>query len=194
MTQLERWRGKFGDDYTSRNLPDDEVIAELAVCFATILQWTGPVESICEVGANVGRNLEAIQRLTKARLVGLEPNESARSQLVFDAVDGALGSRLPFGDGEFDLVFTVGVLIHIPTESIESAIDELVRVSGRWLLVAEYFAPEPQAISYRGLPDMLWKRDYGSLLLDRGLAPVAEGFWWRRTTPFDDCNWWLFRH
>lgn len=70
---------------------------------------------------------------------------------------------LPFPDDSFDLVVTVGLLIHIPDEALEQVMGELVRVSSRYVLSGEYHADEPTRITYRGHDDVLFKRDYGRL-------------------------------
>lgn len=196
MTQIDQWRGEFGDAYTERNQPDESAIAGLTLCFSEPLRYTGDLESICEVGANTGRNLLALSRLTTAQLTGVEPNRMAREKLAesFAVVDGHLGSEpLPLGDREFDMVLVAGVLIHTPPELLDASADELARIAGRYLLVVEYFNPTPIEVEYRGMAGMMWKRDYGRLFLDRGWRHMASGFWWKPVTPSDDSNWWLFR-
>jgi spore coat polysaccharide biosynthesis protein SpsF len=177
---------------------------------ATIAAWSAilnccdalaSVASILEVGSNIGINLRALKVVTKADLWAVEPNDAARQRLVDDGVlpadrvlDGDLGD-LPIPTGHVDLSFTRGVLIHVPESDLEQAALELHRVSRRWILVQEYFAPTPTIVEYRGHNDMLWKRDYGGLFLDLfpDLEPVMNGFFWKRTTGLDNFNWWLFR-
>jgi hypothetical protein len=50
-------------------------------------------------------------------------------------------------------------------------------------------------IPYRGHEGLLFKRDFGGMWLDLfpKIDPVANGFFWSRTTGLDDLNWWLFR-
>ena len=198
MNLEDRWKGGFGDAYTERNRPAEEVIAQTAAALAGIWQhMTPPPGTVLEVGANAGRNIHALQRITTARLQAVEPNPTARKELseVLDAVHDATAGALPFADDSMDLVFTSGVLIHIPNDALGQALDEIHRVAHGWVLSIEYFSPTPQTIDYRGQGDMLFKRDYGSLWLDRfdDLEHVANGFQWRRTTGQDNNNWWLFR-
>jgi spore coat polysaccharide biosynthesis protein SpsF len=149
-----------------------------------------------EVGASVGRNIRALQRMTTADLYGLEPNGAAcerlREILPPERVLETDVYDITLDAGAVELAFTFGVLIHVPEERLQQAMNEIERVASRWILAIEYFAPSPQAVSYHGRPDMLWKRDYGSLWLDRGLAHIANGFFWSRTTGQDNVNWWLF--
>jgi pseudaminic acid biosynthesis-associated methylase len=201
--QLEHWRGQFGDAYIERNTATAERVQQRAVAFGHILQHVSgaPLRGILEVGANIGLNIRALQRLTTAELHAVEPNRHAREILVGDGVlrpdcvHAADASELPFPDTSFDLAFTCTVLIHVPDEALQRACREIHRVSRRWILCMEYFSPTPVMIPYRGRDDLLFKRDYGALWLDgfSDLEHVANGFFWKRTTGLDDVNWWLFR-
>jgi ubiquinone/menaquinone biosynthesis C-methylase UbiE len=67
---------------------------------------------------------------------------------------------LPFKNEYFDLVFSAGVLIHIPPDHLPEALREIYRVSKRYLLSIEYFAEQETVIHYRGHEDLLWKRNF----------------------------------
>jgi spore coat polysaccharide biosynthesis protein SpsF len=183
----------FGHEYIARNQATRESDTGLALGFAPILALMQPApRSILEVGANVGRNIRALKSLTDANLFAAEPNPVARKAL--DGLCFAYSGRadaLP--DCRMGLVFTCGVLIHVPPEQLERSYREMYRVSTEWLLTMEYFAPTETAIPWRD--DVLWKRDYGGMWLDLfpDLQLAGHGFLWSRTTPFDDLNWWLFR-
>lgn len=201
--QISAWRGDFGDAYVDRNVGDADRLRALTVSFGCILDNVhgDPPASILEVGANLGNNLAALNRVSGAELFAVEPNAKARDLLaesgrvpaanIFDAV----ATGLPFEDGAIDLVFTSGVLIHIPEDDLEAAYREMHRVSNKYVLSIEYFAPSPTRIQYRGETDLLFKRDFGGFWLDLfdDLESVANGFLWKRTTGLDDLNWWLLR-
>jgi spore coat polysaccharide biosynthesis protein SpsF len=200
---LSTWRGSFGDAYTDRNEATAEQIISVASAYEQILEHLPkPLpSSILEVGANIGVNLRALSRLTDARLFAVEPNAKARKRLIDDDVlpkdqiFNATAASLPFDDSSIDLVFTSGVLIHVPPEGIDTAYAEIHRVSARYILSLEYFSPTPEAKTYRGEDDLLFKRDYGALWLDNypELSLIADGFFWKRTTGLDNLNWWLFQ-
>lgn len=201
--QLSTWRGSFGDAYTDRNRATPEQIDLVATAYAPILEHVPEpkLSSILEVGANIGINLRALSKLTAAEIFAVEPNDRARKRLVDDAVlpkeniFDATAAKLPFGDASIDLVFTSGVLIHIPPEGLDTAYAEIFRVSSRYILSLEYFSPTPEAKTYRGEDDLLYKRDYGGLWLDNypTLTLLGDGFLWKRTTGLDNLNWWLFQ-
>jgi pseudaminic acid biosynthesis-associated methylase len=200
--QLAAWRGAFGDDYIGRNLPTDAVVAALVMAWARILaplQGRMP-QSVLEVGANVGRNLRALARLGIGELWGLEPNDKARERLVADGVvapERALAgsaAAIAAPDRSIDLVFTSGVLIHVPPDMLGASCREMHRVARRYIACIEYFADQPAAVPYRGRSDLLFKRDFGAFWMETApdLAIVDYGFFWRTATGLDNLTWWLF--
>jgi spore coat polysaccharide biosynthesis protein SpsF len=200
--QLDKWAGEFGDAYTARNASSESAVRNKAKAFGQLLARmdAAPPRSILEIGCNMGTNLRALSRLTDAELYGLEPNASARERLIADgvvpreAVLAGSGDKVPFA-GQVDLVFTSGVLIHVPPETFPATLDEMARLSRRWILMMEYFAPRDEALSYHGHEDLLFRRDYGHHLMSRhpGLEVVDYGFFWRHASGLDDLTWWLFR-
>lgn len=194
--RLERlWAGEFGDEYASRNA---EAAAGRGGFWKQLLSGH-EIASALEVGCNVGGNLVWLVDLLGAENVaGVDLNESAL-EVAAAAVPGADLRRasayeLPFEDAAFDLVFTTGVLIHLPPGDVEAAMKEVVRCSRRFVLCGEYFSEELAEVPYRGLEGALFKQDFGALYtsehpqlepLDRGFLPASEGVW-------DDVTWWLF--
>jgi len=200
---IDAWKGEFGDDYLKRNRATEKTVSNAARAFTEILSHVkdSPPASILEVGANIGINLRALAEITDADLYAVEPNANAREQLVADKVVSqdrlfdAVATKLPLDDEAVDFVFTSGVLIHVPPEDLETVYGEIHRVTACYILSVEYFSPRPVSIPYRGHEGLLFKRDFGGMCLDLfpDLEPVANGFFWRRTTGLDDINWWLFR-
>lgn len=191
MTE-QLWRGSFGDEYTERNRAAGDARHEF---------WLGrilapcPTVSVLEVGSNVGANLQHIAPVVP-RVVGVDVNTRAlevAQQIRNVTVVRSPATDLPFVDGSFDLVFTSGVLIHLDDEQLPRAMNEIVRVSARYVLAIEYFATTPTEVLYRGRAGALWKRPYGPMyaarfpeltLLERGFLDRADGF--------DECDFWLF--
>ena len=201
-TPLEAWSGAFGDAYTERNAAEDTGIERRIRMWRRILRplSSGLPESCLEVGANVGINLRALQKLHATEMYAVEPNTAARKFLIRDrvvpaahALDGTT-ERIDLADGSIDLVFTSGVLIHVDPARLEAACREMHRVARRYLLTIEYFASEPEEKTYRGEAGLLFKRDFGAFWLDLfpTLALVDYGFFWKRATGLDNLTWWLF--
>ena len=188
--QIDVWTGAFGRDYTERNrFEDDEAFNKLYVERYGRTRddinndWLKDVPRdarILEVGANIGNQLRALHRLGFRHLFGVEIQracvEEAKQRVPqADVVEGS-AFDIPFKDGFFDLVFTNNVLIHIAPGDIGAVMDEMHRVSRRWIWGFEYYAPEFTEIPYRGKTDLLWKADYGRLFLERfkDLRPLRE--------------------
>lgn len=193
--QLEIWQGEFGKEYTDRNAVD------WRLKFGAFHNMLSGLEigSILEVGCNRGHNLIALSELfsTKTRLFGIEPNrhalDLARRCGSHVNVLAAEAQYVPFRETLFDLVFTAGVLIHIPLNDLPQVLREIHRASRKYILAIEYFAEEETTIHYRGHEDLLWKRDfrkhYQSMFFDLELK--RKGFWGMEDG-FDRANWWLF--
>lgn len=179
-TQLERWQGEFGADYTRRNVVDWRTRVDT---FRRLIP--ADVNDALECGANKGHNLQALASLGLI-VRGVEPSEFARGIAVTDGLPVSAGDiyAVPYGDAEFDLSFTSGVLIHVPPDRLDDALAEMARVSRRYVLAIEY-AGDDEAVDYRGHADMLWRRDYGAhyrrvcpelRLRESGELTIAEGF------------------
>lgn len=201
--QLQHWTGAFGDAYVDRNPPNDQNVRLRLRALAPILaRLDGDrPRSILECGCNVGLNLRALRSLTDAELFAIEPNSAARERVLRDGVldaehlVGATTTSLPHADASIDLVFTCGVLIHVPPEDLAASMKEVHRVARKYVLAIEYFSPRPESVPYRGSTELLWKRDFGGAYLDAfpSLTPIDTGFLWSRTSGCDDATWWLFR-
>jgi pseudaminic acid biosynthesis-associated methylase len=195
--QEQFWSGDFGDDYAARNESAQIVAGNLAL-FARILTSMPGVESIVELGANIGNNLQALHLLLpQVALTAVEINAAAVARLRADGVaDVHHGSILDYAaEPPRDLSFTKGVLIHIAPDDLPAAYDALYRSSRRYVLVAEYYNPSPVAIPYRGHDDRLFKRDFAGDLMARyaDLRLVDYGFVYRAdpSFPLDDITWFL---
>lgn len=188
------WRGEFGRAYTERNAGKGERRAR----FWSRLLSRLDVGSVLEVGSNIGLNLRFIAaRIQPGPVVGIDVNEYPLPRLLATVPTvravAATARALPFRNGAFDLVFTMGVLIHQAPDILPAAMREIVRCSRRWVLCGEYFAETLTEVAYRGQRGALFKLDFGRRYLE--LAPhlrlveqgrLAEDDGW------DDITFWLF--
>ena len=192
---LKFWKGKFGEGYAERNGLTKENIDRRAKLFGEILSKIPPqsVHSVMEVGANVGINLHALKRLlpVDTELFAVEPNDEAR-QTLMDKSPGKMfvTNDMRFANYKVDLIFTSGVMIHIPPGELLSFCEKIYDRANKWIVAIEYFSREPEMINYRGHDNKLWKRDFGAFWLDNfPLKPVACGFAWERLTGLQDLTW-----
>jgi pseudaminic acid biosynthesis-associated methylase len=174
--QMEFWKGKFGDDYISRNDGDfDELYKSMFGITRTALNGEflsdlNKESRILEVGCNIGKQLSVLQNAGYSNLWGVEINDSAlrlaKENKEWNLV-AASGFDIPFKDGFFDVVFTSGVLIHIAPEDLEKFLDEMYRTSKKYIWCFEYFSEECEEIEYRNHKNRLWKNNFLKLFMDR---------------------------
>jgi len=198
-TQAEAWAGSMGDQYTDRN----EVAWHKRIPFwQAIMQHPLVAQpEICrilEVGCNAGWNLNALRSISPYYdLWGADVNRHAleraraaghRHLMNCEAAD----LHTYFGDGSFDLVFTAGVLIHVPPTQLFNVMYAIAQASLRWVVAVEYNSHSglEEEVEYRGMSRMLWRRDFGELYLRLGLDMIATG---DAGDGFDRCTYWLMR-
>ncbi len=196
--QEEFWAGEFGDDYQERNVGQGLISSNLRL-FAEVLDRMGTdPRSIFEIGANIGMNLEALRMLLpEASIQALEINEKAHHALERKGFAAERGSILDFdGNQTYDFVFTKGVLIHIEPGKLQTVYRKIASLAAEWLLIAEYYDPNPVALDYRGHKHRLFKRDFAGEFLDenKDFELWAHGFRYRRVSlDRDDTHWFLIR-
>ena len=188
------WQGNFGDSYMRRNLHTSEHRGP----FWNEIFRTFHVTSILEIGCNLGANLQWITSLIPPRNVfGIDINKNALSELHRNQpkinVVWCPARDLPFTDQRFDLVFTMGVLIHQPEESLPLVMSEIVRCAKRYILCAEYYSKNTKEVVYHGLSGALFKRNYVTIYknLFPELTLVKQGFLSKKYG-WDDVTYWVF--
>lgn len=88
-------------------------------------------------------------------------------------------------DSQYDISFTKGVLIHINPEKLNNVYENLYRLSRKYIIVCEYYDPNPVVVKYRGNDDRLFKRDFAGELIDKyNLKLVDYGFVYHRDINF----------
>ncbi len=70
-----------------------------------------------------------------------------------------------FKNESFNLVFTLGVLIHINPDQLLEHMAKIYGYSKKYILIGEYFNRTPISIEYQGKKEKLFKRDFGKFLL-----------------------------
>ena len=190
----ELWAGDFGRAYLDRNLD----AASGRAPFWDDLMHRYPAKTVLEVGCTQGDNLVHIARHVKPRNIwGLDLNTDVlaalRRHLPGVNANWGVAKSLPYRDGWFEMVFTVGLLIHQPDDVLPLVMGEIVRTSSRWVLCGEYHADERTTVPYHGHDDVLIKRDYGKLYAD--LFPeltLVEERYLTRDDGFDRVTFHLF--
>jgi pseudaminic acid biosynthesis-associated methylase len=202
---IDEWKSSFGNEYQQRNASNWKSIKNRSRLFGDILNCMENSckafpTSVLEIGAGAGDNLRAIDMIyertkTPIKLMACDPNRRACEQLSDIAITTNCNLKsLSYDNDVADLVFTSGVLIHIPPNELDKALSEIYRTSKRWILAIEYFNDTPDEIEYRSMNGMLWRRDWGEKWLGNypSLKPIGYGFAWKRLTGLDNITWFLF--
>jgi pseudaminic acid biosynthesis-associated methylase len=194
-TRLEQlWSGEFGNAYVDRNSRAGDVRGPF---WREVLN-TFPAGRVLEVGCNLGANLQWIAKvLEPGQAYGIDINQKAieRVHLDLPTVTALVSPArdLPFRDRWFDMVFTMGVLIHQPPDTLPLVMSEIVRCSRRWVICGEYFADQPTEVPYRGETGALFKRDFGGYY--QQLFPelsLRKKEFLSRADGWDDVTIWVF--
>lgn len=186
MSNEQTWEGQFGNDYTSRC---DIDYSPRKKFWGDLFYLIKP-RNVLEVGCGAGQNLDIISDYLphKTGAWGCDINLKAINLLhsrhkSLNAVKCS-GFDLPFKDDMFDLVFTVGVLIHQRPEEVDVMMQEIIRVSKKHVLSMEYENEIFLEIPYRGKTEALFRGPYGDIyekkyglrLVTSGLAKKEDGF------------------
>jgi len=151
VERFSRWAPNYDRHYLQRRVfePVQRIVLDLA---AAEVPHPG---AILDVGCGTGRLLrEAEQRFAGARLEGIDAAEGMVEEARSAASGSSIGFRqgtaeqLPFGEAEFDLVFSTMTFHHWADQG--EAIREIARVlkpQGRWLL-ADFIATGPMRLVF----------------------------------------------
>ena len=162
-----------------------------------MLRSAHSINSIRELGCNIGLNLIALKKIKKLiKLTGYEINENAALQASKHNVAKIYQASIldKIKEPPVDLTFTCGVLIHINPNYLDDVYSNLVNGSNRYVLVAEYYNPVPVKVKYRDKDEKLFKRDFAGELIDKfDLKLLDYGFIYHRDNylPQDDITWFL---
>lgn len=197
--QQQFWARDYAEGYIEKNSQFDRPLGIEA--WNKMLMMSRDIQSVLECGCNIGRNIDFLNAvLPNASKSIIEISTPAFDQVtkqhtLAHAFNGAIeDSHLP---STFDLVFTIGVLIHIHPDNLLANMRKMFEYSNQYILIGEYFNRTPVMIEYQGQRDRLFKRDFGKLFLENfAVEWVDYGFLWGHVydkAGFDDITWWLFR-
>ena len=188
-TQLRRWSGDFGKDYTLRNLErnfhPDNIDVMRALFHDAFKATKGDVQRTLEIGCNTGHNFLAMDPFGPIEMVGVDPQAGALRIAKERGVSATLliGSvfNIPFFSGYFDFVMTNGVLMHVSPEDLPNALSEIKRVSRKYFFTMDYFDEiETVVTGYHGQDDMLWRRDIRVPVAQ--VMPTARVLWEKKVS------------
>ena len=169
-TQQEKfWAGEFGNEYVSRS-HGEEILNSNINFFERALKKTHNIKTFIEFGANIGMNIRAFKKISpETDFHAIEINKKAYGHLKKvisekNIIKDSILNFKPFK--KWDLVLIKGVLIHINPEMLSKVYLSLVNSSSKYLLIDEYYNPNPVSVEYRGHSEKLFKRDFAGEILD----------------------------
>ena len=140
MSDTEYWNQYAENSDSNYNGEMAKFIRDLATSLRT--------QNAPEVGRSSGNDLKLFSK--DFDVSGVDPNESAIRKAIqvlphFKFKVGSI-TELPFEDSAFDFVFTRNVLNHIDNQDMEKSINEMFRVSRKYILNVELFSENESQI------------------------------------------------
>ncbi|MFL2892530.1 MAG: pseudaminic acid biosynthesis-associated methylase [Candidatus Pelagibacter sp.] len=190
------WETDFGNKYVKRNLKSDRIFT----IGKNLVNNKVFINEVLELGANVGLNLDAIKRVyPDVKTYGVEINKLAynigkKKHKFFNKPILNFKSKK-----KYDLVCSVGVLIHQNPKHLNAFYNKLYSLSKKYIYLSEYFNPTPVTIKYRNNDEKLFKRDFAKELWIKfpKLKLIDYGFHWKQDPRLKNCcdnsNWFLFQ-
>jgi pseudaminic acid biosynthesis-associated methylase len=196
--QQNFWANVYAEDYKNRNQNFNSLLGVHG--WEKMLAKTNGIGSILECGCNIGRNIGFLNQFlplaTKSIIEISKPayqfvtNRYKLDQTFHGSIEESSFLK------KFDLVFTMGVLIHIHPDDLLVNMNKIFSYSKKYILLGEYFNRTPVMLKYRGEVDKLFKQDFGKLFIENFSVQLVDyGFLWGYeydSAGFDDITWWLF--
>lgn len=199
--QEQFWAKQYAAEYIKKNSDFDHRLG--AKAWREILRKVNDQEILnyLECGCSIGRNLIQVQQvLPQAKASIIEISKPAfdlviENQNITQAYHGAILDS-DFKHNSFDLVFTMGVLIHVSPDHLIETMKKMYDYSSKYILMGEYFNRTPVSIDYQGQKNKLFKCDFGRIFIQNfDVNLVDYGFLWSyiyQNAGFDDITWFLF--
>jgi SAM-dependent methyltransferase len=134
---------------------------------------------VLEYGCGVGRHLRNLVRLPQVEAYGYDQSPTMVAEIARWTRDDFLShrvtvgppiGRLPYADGEFDIVFTCEVLVHTRHQDVAGILSELLRVSRG---VVFHLEPDPTVDLVTQAHAGCWGHDLAALYRELGVEPIV---------------------
>ncbi len=197
--QQKFWKDQYGESYIQKN--SDYDLDSGIDAWKQMLKKADPINSLLECGSNIGRNIRVLSAMLPDVKKSLIEINSDAYKIVTSRykIEGSFNGPIldaEFPDNSFDLVYTIGVLIHIHPDDLLANMKRMFNWSSKYILMGEYFNRTPVMIEYQGEMNKLFKRDFGKLFIENfDVKLVDYGFIWGHLydkAGFDDITYWLF--
>jgi pseudaminic acid biosynthesis-associated methylase len=201
--QQKFWHETYSEAYIKKNSDfDEEGGVEAWVKMLESCDNKTDILTTLECGSNVGRNIGFLEKVlphSKKSLIELSDDAYKIVTERYDLDSAFNGSILDaeFDNSSFDLVYIMGVLIHIHPADVLANMQKMYDLSSKYILIGEYFNRTPVTIEYQGEKNKLFKSDFGKTFIENHNVELIDyGFLWGHiydAAGFDDITWWLFK-
>lgn len=156
---LQYWTAYAKDHTKHYNYEMSKFVSDLAVS----LRCT----SVLEVGCSAGNDLMLFPE--GIHVAGIDVDESILEYAIKNLPDSEFkvgsGTSIPYEDSSFDFVFTKNLLNHMEDSKIQNVVDELFRVSRKYVMNIETFSENESVLSDKpvrttGRNMLKWWMDY----------------------------------
>jgi len=128
-------------------------------------------KSVLDVGAGRGFVVRHLRNMGfKAH--GIEYGTEAVEHSIAECAEGDLTKRLPADDGAYDLTLCLGVLSHLPGDTVKHALKELHRVTSKALWTHILILPHPLQLHHLTVESREW---WDPLFAVTGWVPEKAG-------------------
>lgn len=160
------WRDhgtEWADEYDNRK-KDQPYYHIQELMLTDYIRGHAPVR-VLEYGCGVGRHLRNLSQIPGVEVYGFDQSPAMVSQFLRWTTQewvnrrvtlGNPTGRIRFEDGEFDIVYTAEVLVHVRPEDLSGVLSELLRVA-RWQVFHLETSPTYQLVG--GEHDGCWWHD-----------------------------------
>ena len=121
---------------------------------------------VLEPGANFGRELKYLEGIVP-HLYGIDLNrEKVQFGKTYVKAEFRIAdaSNIPYKDNKFDFVYTDGIFAHSAPEKIKAIMDEIFRVSSKYILLVEYVGTHLSRNTVGNCKQNTWIHDYNKLV------------------------------
>ena len=194
------WKNEITQSYVTDNSRFDEILGQTAWKRMLTKVDTEGITSYLDCGSNIGRNIAVLKKilpLSNSNIIEIAELPFRICTAKFEIKDSFLGSiKDARFKKQFELVFSMGVLIHVHPDELLETMRNMFNLSSRYIILGEYFSRTPIMINYRGEEDKLFKRDFGRYFVENFDCSVIDyGFLWGNEfddAGFDDITYWVF--
>ena len=122
--------------------------------------------NVLEVGCNYARELKHLQGLTKIYGIDVSTEKISRAKAyipdgIFRVADA---SAIPYVSNRFEMVYSSGCFAHTAPEFIQPIMNEIYRVSSKYVLLVEYVGSHLSKNVVGNCKSNAWVHDYNKLV------------------------------